>query len=252
MHFADRFRLGRWNKRVLEGKLLVSGRASAPPPHLVKHGKEKEIWRWFVTHGNPREVLGKLEHDLRVSMSKQGTVVEQDCLRLVLEDFDVILPSKISKRKLLRYANLLIGIIDLWDWGRTAKGVEDRKNVERANPKKDLRYEALFQCADWIYSVGNKNARDLQTWLLKNRRADIVVKGKKVRVKKGVSDKSLECMVEQAQSISGREALREANRQHKIFSAEDFDDLKRNLQDAYSKYKRPGHRRKKGHGVSRT
>ena len=109
------------------------------------------------------------------------------------------------------------------------------------NKQYDPRKEEIYRKAVLIYDNYNDNARKLFYWLVKNRRNDIAIKGKKIFIRKGLSDKSLSFMVKNAKQISYIEALDMANEKtflsNSTFSKEEFKDMKIDLQNGFKEWR---------------
>jgi hypothetical protein len=117
-----------------------------------------------------------------------------------------------------------------------------RKEVKRHNPKCDLIAEALFQEADIIYQNENEKRSKCRDFLIKHHSDKIVIRGKKVVLRRGITEPTMRAYVSYAQPMSYTEALREANkktffRRNGIIPPVEFDEKEIELQNAYKNFR---------------
>jgi hypothetical protein len=189
----------------------------------------------------PEKALLELQQQLNEKMKKCGKQKEQEWFNLVWDDLRNVLPIRLSKRKLLHSANLLIDVIFLWATGKALEGREDTERFEEKLRSLHLDPEAnrLFHLADEIFEIVNERARDMQGFLEKYHSKRIFMRGKKVQARKVANvdiDDSLKAMVENAQTITYNEALRQAN-SGGIIPANEFDLREIDLQSAYREFR---------------
>jgi len=154
--------------------------------------------------------------EISEKMEKYGTASEQDVLKRILYALNKLIPKRSSLHQQIPILNLLRDIINLWAVG-TEEGRNEaidlyQKELKAVNPKFDPHANALFHQASIVYKLRNERASRVMEALKKYNSKSISLRGKKVVLRKGVVERELKALVDNAQPIGYNEALKEANR----------------------------------------
>ncbi len=239
------FGYSKWNRRILETEMLLFPIKDIKyPPRLPGNKWSNYKLQWIEKHRKHKPVLQKLSYDIIQNMESYGADEEKKLLGEILNNLSVVVPKNIPFKKSLPYANLLIGIINLWAVGKEITHNELRefyykKLSQYVNP---LDVE-LFERADIIFENHNKRARELLDCLIESRKGEIIVRGKKVSVRRGIKDESLAFMVEQTKQIGYNDALKKANEKtffqlKSTLSPEEFHLREIDIQNKYKEWRK--------------
>ena len=205
---------------------------------LLRLLEEQDVYPYKYLTGDVR----KIEREISDSMATHGSESEKENLRLILQDLKELTPKRFTTSQRVAYYNLVRGITGLWAVGKLQQAGEDgdmyQKLIKRANPKKDPRFDELFEMADFHFSVANRRARGGQDFLLEYNSKYVVCEKGRLKLRKNIqmddsNRKSLEAMCRNARQISYTEALRETNEAHKIIPEEEYDLKKIQIENAY-------------------
>ena len=158
----------------------------------------------------------------------------------ILKDLENLIPKKLSPKIYLAVVNVLMDIINISDGSLWKGWVEEKERIYKRikNPQYDPRREDIYRKAEYIFDTHNSSAIQMFEWLVKNRKHDVVIRGKKLKVKTGHEDKSLLYMIENSKQIGYTEALEKANKDisgKDIYSEEELI----NLENGYKVWRKP-------------